>query len=262
LKKNKKRLKIDDSNEKQSQNEQKLEEEKIENAETDDSQVSLLQIPDEMNAMDPESPIAFAMKRHQALLTQQKVGTQKTDDTFTFGATTDGTDRTFDLTKDGKVLYSPPATEQDELLKKVQAKGADAKDRTETPPLNSTELLNDTNVVCVCKRQGAPRGFDRIRCKRNPTPTPTPIPLPPVIVGIKQCANGTWTSGQDKGTNDVICISFPADELKVVQPPIIPPVPAYPPECYDDRNEFVESETEEIKKKRKIRLSSFNSRWL
>jgi len=198
-----------------------------------------------MNSVDDDdssAPVLMAMKRHQTILAQnaleRKKGAAMDDRGFTFGARTDGSGRTFDLTDDGNILYPPPPTAEDEFLKSVTKKGADAKERVD-PPMNSTEALDDSNVVCVCKRQGAPRGFDRIRCKRNPTPTPTPAPIKKAPVGIKQCANGTWVAGSDKGVADVICIYFPADEVKVTPPPVAEPERPYPAECYDDRNEYV-----------------------
>jgi len=204
---------------------------------------SFLQIstPDEMNSVDDDdssAPVLMAMKRHQTVLAQKGSGTKMSDAGFTFGATTDGTLRTFDISDDGDIIYPPPPTAEDEFTKSIGKRGADAKDRF-LPPMNSTEAGDDSNVVCVCKRQGAPRGFDRIRCKRNPKPSPSPTPIPRVHTGIKQCANGTWAAGADKGTKDVICIYFPADEIKVTPPTPPEPEPQYPAECYDDRNEWV-----------------------
>jgi len=217
-------------------------------ASTETNDISLLQlsIPDEMNSVeddDSSAPVNMMMKRHQTILAQnavsRKTGASLDDSGFTFGARTDGSGRTFDINENGQIVYPPPATEEDEFLKAVAQKGADAKERID-PPLNSTEAMDGSNVVCVCKRHGAPRGFDRIRCKRNPTPTPAPpAPTPKPPPSIKQCANGTWTAGTDKGTSDVICIYFPADPVKVTPPIPAVPEPQYPAECYDPRNEWV-----------------------
>jgi len=106
-----------------------------------------------------------------------------------------------------------------------------------------TNTTTENDLVCVCKRKGAPRGFDRVRCKRHPTPVPTPTPVPIEEPNIIQCVNGTWprtSDGIDAGTRDILCIYFP------VRAPVPTPAPTptpqeedYPPECYDPRNEFV-----------------------
>jgi len=111
-----------------------------------------------------------------------------------------------------------------------------------TIPTFDTETNNETNVVCMCKRQGAPKkmvGYDRVVCKRH---RPAPLPPPEPITGIRQCIKGTWPGmtgdGPDANTTDEICIYFPA---------VIPAAPPrqdlddreYPDECYDHRNEFV-----------------------
>jgi len=115
-----------------------------------------------------------------------------------------------------------------------------------TPP--SEKNTDPSDVVCMCKRQGAPKkmkGFDRVKCKKHPSPTPTP---PPPVEGIRQCVTGTWTgvtgSTPDANTTDTICIYFPA---RLPTPPEVNvPEREFPDECYDDRNEFV---AEGIKKR-------------
>jgi hypothetical protein len=74
-----------------------------------------------------------------------------------------------------------------------------------------------------------------------------------------QCVNGTWQgdAGSDAGINDVICIYWPAQMPQIELNPTPTPAPSggngsengsgndgnsepeYPPECYDERNEFV-----------------------
>jgi len=208
-----------------------------------EGETSLLQLSapiDEMNSVDDDdssAPLLMAMKRHSTVFAQHRVEHKSDDDSYTFGAAGDGSGKTFDITEDGRVQFPTPPTAEDEFLKSVETPGAEGKVRID-PSLNGTER-DDSNVICVCKRQGAPRGFDRIRCKRNPTPTPTPVPVPPTPAGIKQCADGTWISGSDRGTADTICIYFPATEVKVTPPTPPEEEKPYPAECYDERNEYV-----------------------
>jgi hypothetical protein len=214
--------------------EAKVEEPKVE----DDDETALLQMPFDMNAEDDNQQMMAAM-RHNALLVQQKLQKPNDDKGVTFGARTDGSGETFDVSEEGDVVFPPPPVKEDELTKILDA--PDAKGNV-NKHANGTERDND-NVICVCKRQSAPRGLDRIRCKRHPTPTPTPIPTPEPIIpsGIVQCANGTWAAGDEKGKFDTICIYFPG---QIPEPPPTPtPIPVpdreYPDECYDDRNEYV-----------------------
>jgi hypothetical protein len=54
--------------------------------------------------------------------------------------------------------------------------------------LSNSSVVPDSekDVVCVCKRRRAPRGDDRVKCKKHFTPTPTPTPTPTAIKGIRQ----------------------------------------------------------------------------
>jgi hypothetical protein len=41
-------------------------------------------------------------------------------------------------------------------------------------------------MVCLCKRRGAPRGNDRVRCKKHPSASPSPSPKPIRTINIVQ----------------------------------------------------------------------------
>jgi len=174
------------------------------------------------------------------------------ESSVTFGMTSDGTRRTYDLDSDGTPIVNPIV---DTIMPPTAADSNEAK-------LSNSSVVPDTekDVVCVCKRRRAPRGDDRVKCKKHFTPTPTPTPTPSPIKGIRQCVNGTWQgdADSDAGTNDVICIYWPAQMPLIVINPTPTPGPSgdnnngggdngsggsgepeYPPECYDERNEFV-----------------------
>jgi len=212
----------------------------------DNSDLALLQFDDMNNGMDDDDTPALIpqMNRMRStimsqLSTDEPQAPASVSDGYVFGVkqTADGP-RTYDVTADGEMIIrdvpataTPPPTKED-VVPKPHALA-----------INATE---DNDVVCVCKRhQHAPRGFDRIRCKRHtPSPSPSPSAAARVVEGIRQCANGTWQSGADAGTKDVICIYFPAI---VPAPPAPPPAPVndepeYPPECYDERNEWIADE--------------------
>lgn len=250
----------------------------------DTAKVSLLQMPqDEMNEGladdDTSAPrmMPKAMRRH--MLLQNTLQKPDDDEGVTFGMRGDGSGNTFDVTDNGDVVRRPLPSVPEDMVKpndvQYRVNPADPElagvdvaptdpamtvQNSNVPGTNGKQLsLSSTSnkpaqnedVMCVCKRQGAPRGEDRIRCKKHPTPTPTPAPTPELIVGTIQCVNGTWQegAGDDSGVRDTICISFPA---RIEQPP--PPEQhqeeeerEYPAECYDERNEFV---VDAIKQKR------------
>jgi hypothetical protein len=246
------------------------------NADDDNVDSSFLQLQnvnDDMNggAEDDETSVPSLMmnrmKRHS--LIQQKPGDLTGR---TFGIAGDGSGATYDVMKDG-TTYMPPVPDvpadqakpndvryrvdsSDPSLKNVPVAEVDPSEVAvdSTAPgtggkgwalkvgVNTADL--DKDSVCVCKRKGAPRGQDRIRCKRHPTPTPTPVPpVAPEAPGVIQCTNGTWPfveNSIDSGVRDVICVYFP---VRFPQPTPMPtPTPSpedYPAECYDPRNEFV-----------------------
>jgi len=179
------------------------------------------------------------------------------DKTFTFAANVNG--GTADVTSDGQIIPKKAFSEQDAPRQGVDTTGdlkasPDDADNVDaelaktglavpggSPPSPPSSNNTDPNdVVCMCKRQGAPKkmkGHDRVKCKRHVKPTPTPEPP---VEGIRQCVTGPWAgvtgSTQDANTTDTICIYFPA---RLPTPAEVAPEREWPDECYDDRNEFL-----------------------
>lgn len=234
---------------------------------------------DEMNGdmEDDNSAVpALLMNRmnHHSLI--QKAGDEKGK---TFGIAGDGSGRTFDIAADGTTIVSaPPALETGSVPSNdaTHRIGNDPSFRgvptavidPSAVPIDSSipgtagkqwslhaggNSTTDEDMVCVCKRNGAPRGIDRVRCKRHPSASPMPTPSPSPDGGhVIQCEHGAWQqgSGVDSGTTDTICIYYPV--RAPVQTPVPTPIPTpedYPPECYDPRNEFVRPHLEEEKQK-------------
>jgi hypothetical protein len=239
--------------------------------EADEDVASFLQIKgvDEMNdGMEDDDTVAPMVANRMRSLIQHSMQHSKEEEGIVIGVSNDGSKRTFDVAKDGSTTVAPPPEYPDYMVKPNDAKyrvdpndpslstvpvakvdpsevaknsdmpGTGGKQWSQAEQTGPTE--ND--VVCVCKRHGAPRGEDRVKCKKHimPSPSPTPVPSPPK--GIRQCANGTWPSNAfpDAETYDVICIYYPSQLETIPAPTPEPsPTPDYPPECYDSRNEFV-----------------------
>jgi hypothetical protein len=219
-----------------------------------DADASFIQFDDNMNN-GPEdaddSPVPRAARRMNLNFLLSKPSPTP-DVAHVFGVAGDGSQRTFDIQPDGTpVMYTHDA--EPSLDPTMEGKKENS---TAEPDM-------EKDLVCVCKRHRAPRGEDRVRCKKNATPTPTPTPTPTAIRGVRQCVNGTWSSdsGSDSGVNDVVCIYWPTQMPLLQLNPTPTPTPSgalessgsteqdLPPECYDDRNEFV---AEGVVEKRKF----------
>jgi len=248
----------------------------------DTSFLQLMNVNDDMNGglEDDEGPapaLLMNRMRHHSLV-QNKAGLKKHDgeEGVTFGISGDGSGRQFEVSESGETLvHDPPPVPADMVkpndisyrvdphdhsMKGVPTADVDPADvRMDSTAPGTTgkqwSLAVDTNTtngddaVCVCKRRGAPRGFDRVRCKRHPTPTPAPTPVPVQEPNIIQCTNGTWprSDSVDSNTRDIICIYFPARApVPTPVPTPTPGEPEYPPECYDPRNEFVAEGVEKV----------------
>lgn len=231
---------------------------------------------DEMNdGLDDDSASAPSMIADRMM--PHKAAQNKADEGKLFGLKGDGSRQTFDITPDGtEVYYPPPATlpgtvpsndaasrmsgdssldnvpvpkfDRDSVVTDARMPGTFGKALSLSATGNTT---SDDDMVCLCKRRGAPRGNDRVRCKKHPSASPSPSPKPIRTINIVQCEHGVWPqgSGADSGTVDTICIYFPGRTPVETPVPTPTPSPDLPDECYDERNEFV---ADEILERRRV----------
>lgn len=243
-----------------------------ENNEGDIDSIAMLQLKsvfDDMNTAQGDDDVSPTVaSRMRSILVQHSAATKKGKDDkgYVIGVSADNSGTTFDVSEDGETIVHPAPKLPEGMVQSndgsartndPELRGVPVPTSKGSPVMNAdmpgtkgkgwsakagTNSTTEDDVVCVCKRSGAPRGIDRVRCKRHVTSTPMPTPAPK-IDGIRQCANGTWPAASGETlVKDVICVYFPATLPAPPPPPTDSngnPDPEYPPECYDDRNEFV-----------------------